>query len=210
MILFNGCSFVLGAELPNLEQDRFSRLVSDHFGLKELNVSKGGGSNQRIVRTTFEHFNENVKAVVIGWTHASRMEVFFSKWQSVNSQNINSIPTAIRDYYLDIHSGQQSLAAYYSYILQIQKLCKISNIPLIMFNSINIGYGLQELSPETETLQYIQQIDFSENIWLFDPIDGLETFDSFSFNDKFEGGHPREDSHRRISKLIIDKLSNKL
>jgi hypothetical protein len=210
MILFNGCSFVMGAELPNLEQDRFSKLVCDHFGMEELNIAKGGGSNQRVVRTTFENFNENVKAVVIGWTHAARMEMFNSEWIFVNLSNVDMIPSTVKDYYLDFYSDSQCFAAYYSYILQIQKLCKIANIPLIMFQSVDIGVDPKNLPPEIKTLSYIQQIDFSENIWLFDPMNRSETFDSFSYNDKFEGGHPREDSHRRISKLIIDKLSTKL
>jgi hypothetical protein len=94
----NGCSFTWGGEIrenesipltTNLENFRETRVWSAHLHKKlkttELhNLSKGGASNQRIVRTTLDFFIDKLDnnipvddfVAVIQWTDLSRYEVW--------------------------------------------------------------------------------------------------------------------------------------
>ena len=42
-IYFDGCSWTKGEELENQEEDRFSRLVANHFDAEEYNIAIRGG-----------------------------------------------------------------------------------------------------------------------------------------------------------------------
>ena len=49
-ILYNGCSITWGDELTDRENQRYSRLVSNHYNAEEVNLASNGISNDRIVR----------------------------------------------------------------------------------------------------------------------------------------------------------------
>ena len=49
-IYFDGCSRTWGGELENREQERFSSLICKKLDAEEYNISRGGASNERIVR----------------------------------------------------------------------------------------------------------------------------------------------------------------
>ena len=73
---FNGCSYTYGADLENIEDERFSTLVSNHYNADHLNDADCGSSNDKIVRKTFE-FLENNKCDygIIMMTYYTRMEL---------------------------------------------------------------------------------------------------------------------------------------
>ena len=94
-IYFDGCSWTKGSHLKNNLEERFSRLVCDHFGAEEYNIAKGGGSNDRIIRNLIVENNiEEYDLAVIQMTYPARTEyysgiprrkkVFLSGWISVN------------------------------------------------------------------------------------------------------------------------------
>ena len=87
-LLFNGCSFTEGAELEGIGKDyeyrrthRFSHLVSEKTGLTYANIGKGGSSNEAILRTTVEWFEEGNTCdhAIIQWTNRHRIEYFSEK-----------------------------------------------------------------------------------------------------------------------------------
>jgi len=82
-LLFNGCSFTEGVELEGIAEDyehqrlnRFSHVVSEKTGLTYANISKSGSSNDRILRTTVEWFEEGNTCdhAIIQWSNRSRIE----------------------------------------------------------------------------------------------------------------------------------------
>ena len=76
-IYFDGCSWTRGAELENRKEERFSRLVADHFGAEEKNISLSGGSNDRIVRNLLVNKNiEEYDLAVIEMTFPARTEYY--------------------------------------------------------------------------------------------------------------------------------------
>ena len=94
-IYFDGCSWTKGGNLNNKLEERFSRLVSDHFGAEETNLASSGGSNDKIIRNLIVESNiEEYDLAVIQMTYPARTEyysgiprqkkVFLSGWISVN------------------------------------------------------------------------------------------------------------------------------
>ena len=76
-ILFHGCSITWGDELEDRENERYSKLVSNHFLTEDYNISHCGNSNDRIVRESIEHLQDNsFDIVVLQFTVHSRMEWF--------------------------------------------------------------------------------------------------------------------------------------
>ena len=73
---FSGCSFTYGSELNNHEENRWSRLVCDALGAKELNYGYPGASNDEICKKTFEATQEsNHDFFVIQITSSIRFSV---------------------------------------------------------------------------------------------------------------------------------------
>ena len=74
---FNGCSFTEGDELQNKLESRYSKLVCDQANAIELNESKNGSSNHRILRRFVEDINkDNFDFVFIMWSSFDRFEHF--------------------------------------------------------------------------------------------------------------------------------------
>ena len=84
-ILFNGCSWAEGAELENPEEERYSRLVCNELGADEHNIAKGGGSNDRIIRTlTLNDKLSEYDLIVIQMTLPARTEYWDEDWKRIN------------------------------------------------------------------------------------------------------------------------------
>ena len=86
----NGESWTEGAKFDEetgiLQDQRWSKLLSDKLGLIEINESEGGGSNDRMVRTTIEWFDNNPDKwdevlVILGFIDPIRMEY----WNDVDN-----------------------------------------------------------------------------------------------------------------------------
>ena len=76
-ILFHGCSITWGDELEDRENERYSKLVSNHFLTEDCNISHCGNSNDRIVRESIKYLQHNTfDVVVLQFTVHSRTEWF--------------------------------------------------------------------------------------------------------------------------------------
>lgn len=88
----NGCSFVYGDEIDHPHENRWSRIFSEKYNVKEINESENGSSNNRIYRTTKDWLLSNKEKlkdtfVVLGWSQAIRMERFndmADRYESIN------------------------------------------------------------------------------------------------------------------------------
>ena len=85
MIYFDGCSFTYGSELEDRLNDRYSKLVCNHYGVEEYNIAKGGSSNRRIARNLLEHDLSQYDMVVLQMTKRQRTEYYsYKHWQRVS------------------------------------------------------------------------------------------------------------------------------
>lgn len=64
-VLFNGCSFTYGDELLQPEIKRYSRILSEHYGWEETNISTCGSSNYEIVHKCYKEVSKNFYDFVI-------------------------------------------------------------------------------------------------------------------------------------------------
>jgi|TARA_R110001592_G_scaffold205167_2_gene455572 hypothetical protein len=80
-LVVNGCSFMVGTGCDNVLQNRASKLLSDRLKCEEINLSKNGGSNDRIFRTTYDWIQNNPHKVnqslfIIGLTDLYRKDLY--------------------------------------------------------------------------------------------------------------------------------------
>ena len=83
-IFANGCSYTEGCGLDNPEKERYSKFLADKFNAEDINQSGGGGSNQRIFRTTYDWISENQDKIkntlfVIQLTYPVRNEIWVNR-----------------------------------------------------------------------------------------------------------------------------------
>ena len=83
-LVANGCSFVIGLCLDYRPKQRFSKLLSNKLECEEYNIAKSGGSNDRIIRTSFDWVDLNRGRedvlIVFGLTGYARMDVWINEW----------------------------------------------------------------------------------------------------------------------------------
>jgi hypothetical protein len=80
----NGCSYTEGCGLDNPEKERYSKFLADKFNAEDINQSGGGGSNQRIFRSTYDWISENQDKIkntlfVIQLTYPVRNEIWVNR-----------------------------------------------------------------------------------------------------------------------------------
>ena len=83
----NGCSYSAGHGLENEVEERYSKFLADKFGAEDINESEGGGSNQRIFRTTYDWISKNARkpnklkdtVFVIQLTYPVRNEIWVDR-----------------------------------------------------------------------------------------------------------------------------------
>tara|TARA_B100001093_G_scaffold118411_1_gene110982 strand:+ start:264 stop:881 length:618 start_codon:yes stop_codon:yes gene_type:complete len=156
-IYFDGDSFTYGGGLKDPTNYRWSKLVCDHFGAEETNLSKAGVSNQWVLRHLFAEDNnlEKYDIIFIQLTYPDRFECWDkkkNKWRSYSSglirwckqndklKNMDSRFIDYIDYYSNhMYSDKQGmvneLIAYNSIVSYLKLLGK----PFFM-SSLS-GYG---------------------------------------------------------------------
>lgn len=203
-IYFGGGSDMNGAELGTKWEDRkqlrFSKLVSDHFGIEEYNMSHGGCGNHRIVRELLmndRHISE-FDAAVIQMTPKWRTEYHNGKkWERVwvpsngktgdcrspskqwleNNLSTQKIEGDFWRSYFRIHSEEFFTTNEKMYHTTIISHCKAYDVPLILLG--------RRLSSDLEF-----DLCFDEP-WI----------------SKAPKGHPDEEGHRAIADRIISMLT---
>ena len=86
-IYSNGCSYTEGCGLDTPVKERYSKFLADKFGAEDINQSEGGGSNQRIFRTTYDWISENQDKLkdtvfVLQLSYPVRNEIWVSRtWE---------------------------------------------------------------------------------------------------------------------------------
>ena len=139
-LCFSGCSITYGIELEKPEEDRYSRIVSDHYGVSDNNISQSGSSNDDIVRRTIKYLNKNpVDIVVIQFTYIARYQWIDGKGKTYNwtpsSENAERHKhTPRKEYYKHVYNDNCGIENAWKNIFLFTEYCKSKNqkyIPLI-------------------------------------------------------------------------------
>jgi hypothetical protein len=248
--LYNiGCSFSIGngigeelgysvssdprkkADWPAIKEleakSRYSAVLSEKLGLKEINEANGGGSNQRIFRKTWNWIAKNPKLLsetlfVIQWTFPLRAEYYRDKVNHLKSKwNHLEYKTIVEDrmhmWYdepevverwkerglfksgldLDPLSEKSASNQTLRYVLSLQSFFKEHKVNFIFFEGADTA-----IEGTVDLLSDLGKlIDF--NHWI------LESFVSFSGKELTPNGHPNQKMQilwaEKLEKFIKDK-----
>ena len=190
-IYFDGCSRMWGGELENREQERFSALICKELDAEEYNISRGGASNERIVRQLLvENDITEYDLAVIQMTFPSRTEYYHQKWRGVSIQDTQlwkpwkkkkkrSEHEEFWTYYYDkiyceYHGSIKERITYQI----IKDHCNVNKVPLILMTNNNWDTDLK-FDIEIEHERY----------------------------PKASGGHENKEGHRILADDILSLLT---
>ena len=231
-LLFNGCSFTEGVELEGIAEDyeyqrlhRFSHVVSEKTGLTYTNISRSGSSNERILRTTAEWFEEGNTCdhAIIQWTHRWRVEYFSNFNLLKTSINSNQKPKffdiipRIKEIYnsrgndlarnfisIQNDSNDQHNEDRCMYWMEqlLKDRCSFDYLKLRKEN-MNVGDRYYQLSP-----YYKYRTKFPITYIVSDILKDSEVFFCKKIKGSIvlNGGHPNALGHRRIADYIINNF----
>ena len=185
----NGCSYTEGCGLDNPEKERYSKFLADKFDAEDINQSKGGGSNQRIFRKTFNWISENQDKLkdtlfVLQLSYPVRNEI----WVSRTNTDDRDIPTHWwssqfghdgytawehneRDTSVDkdefnfnyIPDNKSSSEISWKYVIGLQSYFKLNNIKYMFFDGDNNDHGFMDRDCDIAKLvdfDYFYQVPF--------------------------------------------------
>ena len=233
--LYNGCSFVWGDELINPEESRFSKLISDHFGIEEHNLAIRGGSNDRILRTTVDYISSGNRPdfAIIVWSGTDRIEYFSPIQEDVYDEvMLQASPSRLdmprfkrykkplTTYYSEISSREHESLRTLNYMLTVQTLFEALQIPLLQFQ-----FGFVH-SRDVKNILSLNRIDdhwkrfyeyYTSRLNLLKPYSKYGLFDgkslidlSASINDivieSNSYGHPLESSQVLFKEYMLELL----
>ena len=209
---FDGDSFTYGGGLKEIgvvpEDVRWSRLVCDHFGAEEINLSSGGASNDKVMRQVFgkpttevydfyflqtsipnryEFYDTKKKAwmnyrFLRGKSYSNLEEKCIRRWGSEGTMFAQWIEFGLQRIYSDLYGKTRENITYNalkSYVASIGRARRSFFSTLLYPSETNNKYDL-----------------YFSNQLNFDRIP----------ND----GHPSVEGHKTIAKYIIDIVSERL
>jgi hypothetical protein len=164
MILANGCSYTQGYDFEDLSLSwpyQLGKIINQPV----TNLALGGGSNDRILRTTIEYFvKHRPSLVIIGWTEYSRNELSHHQGCYVRATSLNClaesvpIPTDLdhihREWLTYSYNRYINYRSWIYSVLHIEMLCNALNIPCKFFSAFGNNY-INEFNNETNASQLL-------------------------------------------------------
>tara|TARA_Y100001937_G_C6974344_1_gene264797 strand:- start:8 stop:667 length:660 start_codon:yes stop_codon:yes gene_type:complete len=213
-LFFSGCSITWGDELEDRLNERYSTLVSNHYGCQHYNLSERGISNDNIVRNAIKYLqNYNPDVVIIQFTVASRMEYY-----QVNEKicRFTIQPTFIppelkqthRDYYTKVYNEVLGVENMWKNIFLFDAYCKSVGQKYISLVADHFDPSIRK--PE-------KFYKFGNGYWRglckdYEPVwmhMGLLQHTKENPNyyaNGLSGGHPSAEGHKIIANKIIELI----
>lgn len=221
-ILFNGCSVTHGDELEEdkKEEQRFSRLIANHYGAEDINLGCNGNSNDAIARTTIDWLlnNPNPDKVIIQWTATSRIEgyqLFCGKEQYVFVTT--QTPRKWEKFYAHYYHPQLGVDCLWKNYYLLEQLFIERGIDYYMFihddwrdNQIYRSSAWKKMIKKLPRYVY-RSHDLN---YPGDPPRGNHMFDillpsEYQVESKYMipgGGHPSIEGHQEIARKLIEDI----
>ena len=201
---FNGCSHTYGADLENIEDERFSTLVSNHYNADHLNDATRGSSNDKIVRKTFE-FLENNKCDygIIMMTYHVRMELVNPVKGSHNHHFSPNRPEC-KLFYKRFYNDDVGSINYYRNRFLLEQEFRRRGIPLILLQINYVsGDNVYKRMCDGE-LHTITSSPHENHETLLGHVKTRKYFYHKGMNEL--NGHFNVDGHRKVADLIINQI----
>jgi len=178
------------------EQNRFTRILSERLGVREINRGQAGASNEYIFRETMRGLRilgrDRARTLfVVAWTEYSRREIWFSKSKPSGLTQISTvIPNYHVDYYDDNHAKTHSWAMIQALHLALTE----QRVPWLEFWTVG----------SIKHYQGTHSLDMDRNILDMESLLGR---DRYCLQPNQYTGHPTPQGHRRIAERIIESLA---
>jgi len=222
LLLTNGCSWTKGSGLADTSLN-WSYWLGQHLNVSDLvNLSRGGGSNDRIFRTTWDWLSQHASnrtekiIAVIQWTELSRYEYYVPLSQDIK-ENIHDQWAMCKIDYVHsnepmlsleqkIHRTNQHLSTYthvqgsYKLLMCCEALANIFRSYNVQYFFWNLAFGLR--SAPDHVMQRLSQYTWLDE----DPVHGKQhwTYERISDRDP----HPSLLGHQQIADQIYHKIKN--
>lgn len=249
-ILFtNGCSWTAGHGIEsdpifksvdniNREIHSWPSVLGNLLNYKTINHAHGGGSNERIVRTTCDFITSLSKddykdlLVVVGWTTLDRREIFLKEknieeWCNFNpsqqfsllkkyvpfSKNLYDAVDIYQEKYISYVRHQKSNYAYYfQQMLLLSSLLENLNIKYMFFSSLPWfwDYG-DHVNPNKEFPTYMTALKKPEILNFRDCDNSLNIMLDFCNKNNIPFApdhHTMTEGHRRWANHLKNELTN--
>tara|TARA_B100000902_G_scaffold282790_1_gene268817 strand:+ start:236 stop:913 length:678 start_codon:yes stop_codon:yes gene_type:complete len=219
-LCFSGCSFTFGDELKDPFNERFSTIVSNHYGCNHFNLSECGYSNDAIVRKTIKYLESNKPdAVCIQFTVPSRLEYFTNRGQIENwSVQHPRSRTNVNRYYISVYNKIMGCENIWKNIFLFDSYCKSKDIKYVSliadhyepvlrkpekhYHIIN-GFG------DHNNMGYWRSLCDGMHPWFLhrDLLGDIrEEKYQLNYSHGKNGGHPTAQGHSLIAKLVIELM----
>ena len=205
-LFFSGCSITWGDELKDRVNERYSTLVSKHYGCKHVNIAQCGVSNDYIVRNTIKYLEKiNPDIVVIQFTVNQRIEYFNenAKIEQWTPQTIQS--KKIRNYYTQIYNDILGVENLWKNVFLFDAYCKSVGQKYVSIIGDHYEYTLRRPEKFWENkIGYWKDMckDFTPAFLHMDLLGDLTTHPHHYANGS-KGGHPTAEAHKIIADYFI-------
>tara|TARA_B100000925_G_scaffold283492_1_gene257445 strand:+ start:272 stop:856 length:585 start_codon:yes stop_codon:yes gene_type:complete len=188
---FDGCSNTWGVECKDHEVNRYSKLVSDHFGAEEYNIAQRGGSDKRMMRNLLETDLEQYDYVIVQLTCKNRTEFWGEgKWKQLNIYKWGEKEKWMRQ----LNDNEKFFwLNYWKYVYSD----KLGNI-----NQLTYYHAMKNVLKDKKHL-IIGISGWGQDIQA--PVD--INFNHIDYQTA-RGGHPNKEGHERIAEEIIKYIEN--
>jgi hypothetical protein len=201
MILTVGDSFTYGEELPDRIVSAWPYVLSRLLDKPVLNLGKGGGSNQYIIRTVIEQTaKQKFDLVIVGWSDTSRIETWTQGTPTcINHAGRRGIPW-VQDYYKHSYDEKFGFRTWFTQVLELQQYLLSINQPYLFVNVAGLQGHHEVYQDEFGFLWDRYRVENYVG-W---PKDGMLEFQGNC--PKGPGGHPLELGHQRIANQIYEHI----
>ena len=224
-------------EMAGRHEDFYNKLnwaghLKDHLNAKHLvNDAFGGGSNQRIVRTTLDYIKSLSRKdyaktlIVIGWTNCGRDEIYFNKaWQKLNNRQPfshtfdyeqDSLSDAekkkldkIHDQYIaGLFDEHTKIKYYFDSSYMLSNTLKNLGIAHLFFNAIPVWFDADHQIGSSPWSIHFKDINLQNKNKNFLNIE--DSFNIHVFDKKLptgQWGHPAPTAHQSWARYIHNKI----
>jgi lysophospholipase L1-like esterase len=209
MIYAVGCSFTYGAELAD-RADAWPSVLQNLLAREVTNLGKEGCGNTRIVKRALDVVLDNCDRLVISWTNPSRIELAdnygiydvwggrYSPW--VSNPDLQHRLDLIK--YSTLHDQPEyCYANWLRQIVLVQSICKLKQIPCVMFISHNANKLHIEYHRRYEKLLKNIDMEMFVDKTMFD-----STSEWLRHIPKMPYGHPDPEGHRIIANKVYEHI----
>lgn len=209
MIYAIGDSFTYGDELAD-KSHAWPAVLSNMLSTPVENWGRSATGNTRMIKRAIDAVINNATMIIIGWTDSNRQEFadelgIYDLWAGRNYRAFQHDTTHRIDlikYLTAYDTPEYYYADWLRKIILIQSLCRVKNIPLVMF--ISCGANERHDMYHAQFEQLVSQIDQTQFV------DGM--FNSVAEwtygSPQGPNGHPLEAGHKIIADKIYEHIRN--